>query len=153
MTYILDDSSSMNQGTRFSDQREIAHRMARIYELLPSKHRSIDFRLIHIPRMPGFIQTAAYMDVFLKTATPRGNNKIGTDLAANLLRPWVYDAIASGSGLKGPIIVYCFTGGCPNQESPSVFKDEILRCAAFLESHGYDRNCTSFNLFNAAWQL
>ncbi|EGR50996.1 uncharacterized protein TRIREDRAFT_105167, partial [Trichoderma reesei QM6a] len=43
-----------------------------------------------------FTPTAAYMDVFLKTATTRGNTKIDTNLAFNLLRPWVYDAIASG---------------------------------------------------------
>lgn len=133
----LDDSGSMNHGTRKDDQDELVKRVARISTCLVPDGCGTGLQFINDKRPMNKDLSVQEVTEIMQSIEPHGNTKIGTHLEKKILKPLIYDVVKKGGRLERPILVSCITDGCAKGEAREKFQQTILKCVKFLREHGY----------------
>lgn len=141
---LLDDSGSMGMGTRANDQLELVYSMAKMYMLLLPEGYGIGCEFLNYVHQWNCEMTAEDTKQLIMDIRARGHTKIGTNLRKKILDPILSPIESSGERLKRPFLIHCITDGRPAGEHAEKFKEEILRCASFLEEHDYPKTGASF---------
>ena len=144
-----DDSSSMYDENRYGYLIELVTRIARIAtRIVPDDMAGVDLRFIN-NNLEATL-SAGQIQEMIRRFQPNGSTPIGTNLEKRILKPLVYDIIdrprISNNPIpfKRPLLVCVITDGCPNNEAPSRFHDEIVTCKQKLEARGYDPTSVMF---------
>ena len=144
-----DDSSSMTLENRYEYLIELVIRIARIAtRIVPDDMAGVDLRFINDDLESTL--TAGEIQEVMRGLEPEGYTPIGTNLHKKILKPLVYDAINEPSisndpiPFKRPLLVCIITDGCPTDEAPNRFRDEIVTCKQKLEAKGYDPTSVMF---------
>ncbi|TFB04047.1 Putative ankyrin repeat domain-containing protein [Trichoderma ghanense] len=144
--FYCDDSTSMKSGTRARDQTDLVRRVARISTLLVPDGCGTGLQFINKKRALDDNLKAEQVEEIMRSVTPRGNTKIGTNLKRKILDPLLYDVVNKGEKLHRPLLVSCITDGCATGEPSSEFRDTIVSCVDFLEKHDYPRTTVRFQI-------
>ncbi|KAL7958943.1 hypothetical protein V8C34DRAFT_136208 [Trichoderma compactum] len=144
--FYCDDSGSMKQGTRQSDQIDLVRRVARISTLLvPDGFGAgllfINDKLDMDPKL-----TAEQVEEIMKATKLGGKTRIGTQLEQKILKPLIYDVIKNEKRIERPILISCITDGCASGETRNKFKEVIVKCIEFLLENGYPPQTVRFQI-------
>lgn len=141
-----DDSGSMKQGTRQSDQIDLVRRVARISTLLVPDGFGAGLLFINDKRDMNPKLKAEEVEEIMKTTKLGGKTRIGTQLEQKILKPLIYDVIKAEKKIERPILISCITDGCASGETRTKFKEAIVNCIEFLTEHDYPTQSMSFTL-------
>lgn len=141
-----DDSFSMKRQNRYTNQKILVTRIARIATiLLPDELKGVELHFINSPSKGPKRHTA--MDEAMDSVTPLGDTPIGTNLRLKILQPLVYNKISTTStSLKRPLLVFMITDGMPSSEPREKLKQTILECKKTLVDAGYEATAVRFCL-------
>ncbi|KAJ3559584.1 hypothetical protein NM688_g259 [Phlebia brevispora] len=138
-----DDSTSMQTGTRYKDQRDIAGWIARIATKLVPSNLGVELRFIN-SRVASNVNATKIGDV-MGGVEPDGSTRLGTGLRTKVLQPLVYDILDHPSlRLQRPLLIHVLIDGQPDSEPMSEFKDAIVECRRRLFNRGYEPTAVMF---------
>ena len=144
-----DDSTSMTLENRYDYLIELVIRIAQIAtRIVPDDMAGVDLRFIN-DNLESTLSAGEIQEV-MRRLQPEGYTSIGTNLQKKILKPLVYDIIDQPKisnnpiPFKRPLLVCIITDGCPTDEAPNRFRDEIIRCKQKLEAKGYDPTSVMF---------
>ncbi|ETW77755.1 hypothetical protein HETIRDRAFT_11852, partial [Heterobasidion irregulare TC 32-1] len=138
-----DDSGSMQAEDRYTHQRELVNRIARIATKIVPDDLGVELRFINSGSSKNL--TAAEIDAAVGAVHPNGGTTIGTELRKKILDPLVYKALPSQS-LRRPLLVCTITDGCPSNERETTFKEAIVECRREVVNHGYESTAVMFSI-------
>ncbi|KAI1465844.1 ankyrin [Daldinia caldariorum] len=141
---FCDDSTSMSIGNRLKAQRRIVKRIAKVATSLAPDGDGVELRFIN-SSVSGSGLRDAEIEAIVAGVRPAGDTAIGTNLIAKILKPLVYDKLASQE-LKGPVLVSIITDGCPDPEAPDMLRDAIRECGKKLVEAGYGSDVVLFQI-------
>ncbi|KAK0759172.1 hypothetical protein N5P37_008661 [Trichoderma harzianum] len=144
--FYCDDSGSMKQGTRQSDQIDLVRRVARISTLLVPDGFGAGLLFINDKRDMNPKLKAEQVEEIMKTTKLGGKTRIGTQLEQKILKPLIYDVIKAGGKIERPILISCITDGCASGETRTKFKEAIVSCIEFLTEHDYPTQTVRFQI-------
>ncbi|KAL6835071.1 hypothetical protein V8C40DRAFT_261735 [Trichoderma camerunense] len=144
--FYCDDSGSMKQGTRQSDQIDLVRRVARISTLLVPDGFGAGLLFINDKRDMNPKLKAEEVEEIMKTTKLGGKTRIGTQLEQKILKPLIYDVIKAGGKIERPILISCITDGCASGETRTKFKEAIVSCIEFLTEHDYPEQTVRFQI-------
>ncbi|KAL7915089.1 hypothetical protein GGI35DRAFT_436042 [Trichoderma velutinum] len=144
--FYCDDSGSMKQGTRQSDQIDLVRRVARISTLLVPDDFGAGLLFINDKRDMDPKLNAEQVEQIMKATKLGGKTRIGTQLEQKILKPLVYDVIREGKKIERPILISCITDGCASGENGNKFRDTIVDCIQFLVDHDYPPQTVRFQI-------
>ncbi|KAK4066973.1 uncharacterized protein Triagg1_7973 [Trichoderma aggressivum f. europaeum] len=144
--FYCDDSGSMKQGTRQSDQVDLVRRVARISTLLVPDGFGAGLLFINDKRDMDPKLKAEQVEEIMKATKLGGKTRIGTQLEQKILKPLIYDVIEADQKIERPILVSCITDGCASGEARNKFKEVIVKCIEFLLEHGYPPQTVRFQI-------
>ncbi|KKO98078.1 hypothetical protein THAR02_09822 [Trichoderma harzianum] len=144
--FYCDDSGSMKQGTRQSDQIDLVRRVARISTLLVPDGFGAGLLFINDKRDMNPKLKAEEVEEIMKTTKLGGKTRIGTQLEQKILKPLIYDVIKAGGKIERPILISCITDGCASGETRTKFKEAIVNCIEFLTEHNYPTQTVRFQI-------
>ncbi|KZT11209.1 uncharacterized protein LAESUDRAFT_258401 [Laetiporus sulphureus 93-53] len=140
-----DDSGSMHKGNRWSDQRELVNRVARISTKIVPDNLGVELRFINSKASSNL--TAADVDAAVTAVRPSGGTAIGTVLRRTILEPLVYEVISDPNRkLSRPLLICTITDGCPSGEPQTMLKDVIVECKRRLVDAGYEPHSVMFSI-------
>ena len=117
--YLIDNSGSMNAGTRIDSMIDICRRMSEIATRLTPDDEGVEVRFLNT----GPTEKALY-EKYAKAKSPddvanmvteakyKGPTKLGTVLRQEVLQPYIYDALSNEGSLKRPLLISIITDGC-----------------------------------------
>ncbi|KAI1802428.1 ankyrin [Daldinia bambusicola] len=141
---FCDDSTSMSISNRIKAQRRMVKRIAKVATYLAPEGDGVELRFIN-SSVSGSGLRDAELDAIVTGVRPVGDTAIGTNLIAKVLKPLVYDKLASRD-LKRPVLVSIITDGCPEPEAPDTLRDAIRECGKKLMEAGYDSDVVLFQI-------
>ncbi|KAF3077477.1 hypothetical protein CFAM422_000223 [Trichoderma lentiforme] len=144
--FYCDDSGSMKQGTRQSDQIDLVRRVARISTLLVPDGFGAGLLFINDKRDMDPKLKAERVEEIMKSTKLGGKTRIGTQLEQKILKPLIYDVIKAGGKIERPILISCITDGCASGETRTKFKEAIVSCIEFLTEHDYPTQTVRFQI-------
>ncbi|KAL5092973.1 hypothetical protein Trisim1_011769 [Trichoderma cf. simile WF8] len=144
--FYCDDSGSMKQGTRQSDQIDLVRRVARISTLLVPDGFGAGLLFINDKRDMNPKLKAEEVEEIMKTTKLGGKTRIGTQLEQKILKPLIYDVIKAGEKIERPILISCITDGCASGETRTKFKEAIVSCIEFLTENDYPTQTVRFQI-------
>ena len=128
---------------------ELVTRIARIAtKIVPDDMAGVDLRFINDDSESTL--SAGQIQEVMRRLQPEGYTPIGTNLREKILKPLVYNIIDkpktsnNPNPFKRPLLVCIITDGCPTDEAPNRFRDEIITCKQKLEAKGYDPTSVIF---------
>ncbi|KAH0533032.1 hypothetical protein TsFJ059_001651 [Trichoderma semiorbis] len=144
--FYCDDSGSMKQGTRQSDQIDLVRRVARISTLLVPDGFGAGLLFINDKRDMNPKLKAEEVEEIMKTTKLGGKTRIGTQLEQKILKPLIYDVIKAEKKIERPILISCITDGCASGETRTKFKEAIVNCIEFLTENDYPTQTVRFQI-------
>ncbi|KAH8154989.1 uncharacterized protein LAJ45_01522 [Morchella importuna] len=141
----LDDSGSMNNGSRIHDMKKVVKRIVNIATKIDPEGISIRFMNARDDSRHDHICRTSESREIMRKVTFGGLTPLGEMLRKKILNPMVYDAVRSNN-MTRPLLVSVITDGKPYKERVDTFKEEILECRRFLLRKGFPENAVLFQI-------
>ncbi|KAL4785046.1 hypothetical protein BJX76DRAFT_347359 [Aspergillus varians] len=140
----IDDSGSMADDNRMDRAKALVKLMTEVATTLVGDNKGIHLRFINKDdstannlRAPAVEQRMSFV--------PEGWTEIGTNLRNKILKPMVYDVIATGV-LPRPVLVLTITDGVPSKENSGEFRKAIVESKKELKAKNYQKQAVLFDL-------
>ncbi|KAF7796414.1 hypothetical protein EIP86_007591 [Pleurotus ostreatoroseus] len=138
-----DDSLSMEDYGRYTNQTELVKRIARVATRIVPDGYGVELRFINSSSASNL--DAAQVESAMIRVRPDGGTMLGSSLRDKILQPLVYNVIGDrNKRFERPLLVCVITDGDPSGEPPSTFKDQIVDCRRRLDRAGYEPTSVMF---------
>ncbi|KAF8451562.1 hypothetical protein BGX38DRAFT_1269382 [Terfezia claveryi] len=152
--FFCDNSGSMKKGARIDSMIDIIGRLTDITTRLIPDDEGVEIRFLNsgpkeqaLYKKYSTVTTAMDAGNMLTEADYGGVTRLGTVLRAEVLKPYIYDVLETGSGqLKRPLLISIITDGCPYGEGTDELYKAIIECKTKLKGKGIDEKVVKFQI-------